>query len=195
MSDFGRISAILNSDTPDLWLTTGDSITHGPLWTNGRRSYPERFQERVRWELGKPKNRDFVIDTGVSGSTTNDLITTLADRVAAFALTSCRPCWGTNDVATTTGPTVHRADLRSAVNYVRALPDGAVPVVQTPNPIDVSPWPGRSSLGDYAQTMREAAAELDVVLIDHHAHGTSVAGRYPPPSSATDSTPTTAAIS
>ncbi|MEU7392626.1 SGNH/GDSL hydrolase family protein [Streptomyces tanashiensis] len=105
---------------------------------------------------------------------------TFADRVAAFALTSCRPCWGTNDVATTTGPTVHRANLRSAVDYVRALPDGAVPVVQTPNPIDVSPWPGRSSLGDYTQTMREAAAELDVVLIDHHAHGTSAAGRYPP---------------
>ena len=81
------------------------------------------------------------------------------------------------------------------MDYVRALPDGAVPVVQTPNPIDVSPWPGRSSLGDYTQTMREAAAELDVVLIDHHAHGTSAAGRYPPPSSATDSTPTTAAIS
>ncbi|MFB6899888.1 GDSL-type esterase/lipase family protein [Streptomyces hydrogenans] len=171
LADAGRISTILNSDTPAVWLTTGDSITHGALWTSGWRSYPEHFQERVRWELGKPKNSDFVIDTGVSGSTTNDLVARFADRVAAFRPRVVSIMLGTNDVATAaTGPTVFRANLRRLVTDIRALPDGAVPLLQTPNPLDTRLWPARASLGDYAQITREVATELDVVLIDHHAH-------------------------
>lgn len=54
--------------------------------------------------------------------------------------------------------------------HVRALPGSAVPLFQTPNPVDVNRWPNRAALADYAQIMREVAAELDVVLIDHHAH-------------------------
>ncbi|MFE5792823.1 GDSL-type esterase/lipase family protein [Streptomyces sp. NPDC056503] len=171
LADLGRVSAILNSDTPAVWLTTGDSITHGALWTNGWRSYPEHFQERVRWELGKPKNSDFVLDTGVSGCTTNDLVARFADRVAAFRPRVVSIMLGTNDVATAaTGPAVYRANLRRLVDQVRALPDGAVPLLQTPNPVDPNLWPGRASLGDYVRIMREVAAELDVVLVDHHAH-------------------------
>lgn len=171
LADLGRISAVLNSDTPAVWLTTGDSITHGALWTNGWRSYAEHFQERVRWELGKPKNSDFVIDTGVSGSTTNDLAAKFAERVVAFRPKVVSIMLGTNDVATaSTGPAVYRANLRRLVTDVRALPGGGIPLLQTPNPVDVNRWPNRTGLADYAQTMREVAAELDVVLIDHHAH-------------------------
>ncbi|MFB7361694.1 GDSL-type esterase/lipase family protein [Streptomyces hydrogenans] len=171
LADSGRISAILNSDTPAVWLTTGDSITHGALWTDGWRSYPEHFQERVRWELGKPKNSDFVLDTGVSGSTTNDLVARFTDRVAAFRPRVVSIMLGTNDVATAaTGPAVFRANLRTLVTEVRALPDAAVPLLQTPNPLDTRLWPARAALGDYARITREVATELDVVLIDHHAH-------------------------
>ncbi|MET9675483.1 GDSL-type esterase/lipase family protein [Streptomyces sp. NPDC006482] len=171
LADLGRISAILNSDTPAVWLTTGDSITHGALWTNGWRSYAEHFQERVRWELGKPKNSDFVIDTGVSGSTTKDLLAKFTERVSVFRPKVVSIMLGTNDAATaSTGPAVYRANLRSLVNDVRALPGGAIPLLQTPNPVDVNRWPNRAALADYARIMREVAAELEVVLIDHHAH-------------------------
>ncbi|MFF2777445.1 GDSL-type esterase/lipase family protein [Streptomyces sp. NPDC058052] len=171
LADLGRISTILNSDTPAVWLATGDSITHGALWTDGWRSYPEHFQERVRWELGKPKNSDFVIDTGVSGSTTQSLVTTFAERVAAFGPEVVSIMLGTNDAATaSTGPAVYRTNLRRLVSDVRALPGGAIPLLQTPNPVDVNQWPNRAALGDYAQIMREVAAELDVVLVDHHTH-------------------------
>ncbi|MFD4371138.1 GDSL-type esterase/lipase family protein [Streptomyces sp. NPDC058486] len=181
LPDFGRISAILNSDTPAVWLTTGDSITHGALWTNGWRSYPEHFQERVRWELGKPKNSDFVIDTGVSGSTTHDLVTKFAERVSAFSPEVVSIMLGTNDVATAaTGPGVYRANLRRLVADVRALPGGAIPLLQTPNPVDLNRWRNRAALGDYAQIMREVAAEQDVVLIDHHAHWLEVGGGTAP---------------
>ncbi|MFD4338047.1 GDSL-type esterase/lipase family protein [Streptomyces anulatus] len=177
LADFGRISSILNSDTPAVWLTTGDSITHGALWTNGWRSYPEHFQERVRWELGKPKNSDFVIDTGVSGSTTHDLVTKFAERVSAFGPEVVSIMLGTNDVATaSTRPDVYRANLRGLVAKVRALPGGAIPLLQTPNPVDVNRWPNRTALGDYARIMREVAAELHVVLIDHYKHWLEAGG-------------------
>ncbi|MFD4176177.1 SGNH/GDSL hydrolase family protein [Streptomyces anulatus] len=91
LADFGRISTILNSGTPASWAVTGDSITHGALWTNGWRIYAEHFQERIRWELGKPKNSDFVLDTGVSGSTTNDLRARFTERVVAFSLPGSSP--------------------------------------------------------------------------------------------------------
>ncbi|MFE0651980.1 GDSL-type esterase/lipase family protein [Streptomyces sp. NPDC059534] len=178
LADFGRISAILNSGTPAVWLITGDSITHGAVWTNGWRSYAEHFQERVRFELGKPKTSDFVIDTGVSGSTTDDLVARFADRVSAFRPKVVSIMLGTNDVATAAiGPAAYRANLRKLVTDVRALPGGgAVPLLQTPNPIDVNRWPQRAALPDYARIMRDVAAELDVVLVDHHAHWLETGG-------------------
>ncbi|MFD5187760.1 LamG-like jellyroll fold domain-containing protein [Streptomyces sp. NPDC058357] len=53
LADLGRISTVLNSDTPATRVVTGDSNTHGALHTNGWRSYPEHWTERVRWELGR----------------------------------------------------------------------------------------------------------------------------------------------
>ncbi|MFE5615775.1 GDSL-type esterase/lipase family protein [Streptomyces sp. NPDC056524] len=169
--DFGTLSSILNSSTPAVWLTTGDSITHGALWTNGWRSYCEHFQERLRYELGKPKHSDFVIDTGVSASTTNDLVAKFADRVSVFRPKVVSIMLGTNDAATaSTGRDVYRANLRKLVANVRALPGGAVPLLQTPNPVDLNRWPNHAALADYVTIMREVAEESGVVLIDHHAH-------------------------
>lgn len=171
LADFGALSGILNSDTPANWVITGDSITHGALWTNGWRSYAEHFQERVRWELGKPKNTDFVVDTGVSGATTDDLVAAFPQRVTAFSPRVVSIMLGTNDVATPgIGRAVYRANLVRLVDAVRALPGGVVPVLQTPNPVDLARWGNRTALGDYAETMREVAREHGVVLVDHHAH-------------------------
>ncbi|WP_448319726.1 GDSL-type esterase/lipase family protein [Streptomyces sp. CO7] len=171
LTDFGALSGFLNSDTPATWVITGDSITHGALWTNGWRSYTEHFQERVRWELGKAKNSDFVIDTGVSGSTTSDLLAAFSQRVTAFAPRVVSIMLGTNDVATPgIGQAVYRANLLRLVAAVRALPGGAVPVLQTPNPVDLTRWSNRAALGEYADIMRGVAQEQGVVLIDHHAH-------------------------
>ncbi|MDI3424172.1 GDSL-type esterase/lipase family protein [Streptomyces luteolus] len=181
VADFGRISAILNSDTPATWVVTGDSITHGALWTQGWRSYVEHFQERVRWELGKPKNSDFVIDTGVSGSTTSDLTAKFADRVSAFSPRVVSVMLGTNDVATTgIGVAEYRANLLKLISSIRALPGPAIPLLQTPNPVNTGTWPGRAALADCAQTMRDVAKQQDVVLIDHFAHWTNEYGSTPP---------------
>lgn len=123
LADLGRISTILNSNTPATWVITGDSITHGALHTNGWRSYPEHWTERVRWELGKPKNRDFVIDSGVSGATSAELVAQFGERVTAFAPEVVSIMIGTNDIATAgLGLDTYRANLVSLVRSVRALP-------------------------------------------------------------------------
>ncbi|MFJ6013853.1 GDSL-type esterase/lipase family protein [Streptomyces sp. NPDC092952] len=169
LADLGRISTILNSDTPATWVVTGDSITHGALHTNGWRSYPEHWTERVRWELGKPKNRDFVIDSGVSGATSADLVGAFTELVAAFAPKVVSVMIGTNDIATSgLGPEVYRSHLVSLVRSVRALPGAPVPVLQSPNPVDPAKWPGRVGLSRYAQVMGEVAADLGVVFVDHY---------------------------
>ncbi|MGW1188437.1 GDSL-type esterase/lipase family protein [Streptomyces sp. NPDC002559] len=172
-ADLGRISVILNSDTPATWVLTGDSITHGALHTDGWRSYPEHWTERVRWELGKPKNRDFVIDTGVSGATSAELVAGFAERIAAFSPEVVSIMIGTNDIATPgLGPEAYRANLVSLVRSVRALPGSPVPVLQSPNPVDPAKWPGRVGLSRYAQVMGEVAAQQNAVFVDHHTDWT-----------------------
>ncbi|MFI8091981.1 SGNH/GDSL hydrolase family protein [Streptomyces sp. NPDC086080] len=118
-----------------------------------------------------------MLGTGVSAATTGDLVAGLAQRVTAFSPQVVSIMLGTNDVATPgIGPAVFRANLVKLVKAVRRLPGGAIPLLQTPNPIDVSRWPERSALGDYARIMREVAEERKVVLVDHHAHWTESYG-------------------
>ncbi|MGW2108878.1 GDSL-type esterase/lipase family protein [Streptomyces sp. NPDC001948] len=170
LADLGRISTVLNSDTPATWVVTGDSITHGALHTHGWRSYPEHWTERVRWELGKPKNRDFVIDSGVSGATSAELVARFGERVTAFSPRVVSIMIGTNDIATSgLGPEAYRANLVSLVGSVRALPGSPVPVLQSPNPVDPAKWPGRVGLSRYAQVMGEVAAAQNVVFVDQYS--------------------------
>lgn len=169
LADLGRISTILNSGTPATWVITGDSITHGALHTNGWRSYPEHWMERVRWELGKPKNRDFMVDSGVSGATSAELVARFGERVTAFSPHVVSIMIGTNDIATAgLGLDAYRANLVSLVGSVRALPGSPVPVLQSPNPVDPAKWPGRVNLSQYARVMGEVAAQQNVVFVDHY---------------------------
>ncbi|MFF3291316.1 GDSL-type esterase/lipase family protein [Streptomyces sp. NPDC003023] len=172
--DMGRIATILNSDTPATWLFTGDSITHGALHTHGWRSYPEHWTERVRWELGKPKNRDFVIDTGVSGATSADLISEFDRRIRAFSPQVVSVMIGTNDIATAgLDPETYRQNLLRLVRSIRTLPGTPPVVLQSPNPVDPARWPGRVGLDRYAQVMGEVAEQERTVFVDHYRHWTA----------------------
>ena len=70
--DLDYISKKLKSDFPATWVFTGDSITHGASHTNGFRSYPEHFAERVRYEL--ERFQDIIINTGISGDTADKIL-------------------------------------------------------------------------------------------------------------------------
>ncbi|TXS38967.1 GDSL-type esterase/lipase family protein [Streptomyces sp. OR43] len=169
LADLGRISTILNGNTPATWVVTGDSITHGALHTHGWRSYPEHWMERVRWELGKPKNRDFMVDSGVSGATSAELVAQFGERVTTFSPHVVSIMIGTNDIATSgLGLDAYRANLVSLVRSVRALPGSPVPVLQSPNPVDPAKWPGRVNLSQYARVMGEVAAQEKAAFVDHY---------------------------
>src|SRR5690554_6909862 len=81
-SDLQILKQMLKKKEPNIWLFTGDSITHGAKHTHGHRSYPEVFQERVRWEISRV--RDIVINTGISGNAAGDILSDFEWRVARF---------------------------------------------------------------------------------------------------------------
>lgn len=71
-NDKELIAKYLKEKDPLIWVFTGDSITQGAKHTQGYRSYPEIFSERIRWELGR--GRDIIINTGISGNTTQTIL-------------------------------------------------------------------------------------------------------------------------
>src|SRR6185369_2185909 len=76
------VTHLLRGTQPTTWVFTGDSITHGALFTEGWRSFPEHFAERVRWELRR--FHDVVINTGVCGERSGGLLANLESRMLRF---------------------------------------------------------------------------------------------------------------
>ena len=92
-----KISALINGKVPLKWVFAGDSITQGAKHTFGSRSYPEIFAERIRWELGRP--RDFVINTAISGNTSKDVLHDFEWRIGQFKPNLVSLMIGTNDAS------------------------------------------------------------------------------------------------
>lgn len=161
-----RIRELLaEKSKPLTWVFTGDSITHGALHTFGWRSYPELFAERLRFELGRP--RDIVINTGISGDRTGGLLADFDWRVARFQPHVVSVMMGMNDC--TEGPDGRerfRTQLIQIVERIGALP-GAVPLLHTMNaitPLDT----GRKDLPAYVAIIREVAEARHLALVDHY---------------------------
>src|SRR5690554_5045874 len=97
-NDRELIAKSLKEKDPLIWVFIGDSITHGAKHTHGYRAYPEIFSERVRYELGRV--RDVVINTGISGNTTQNILDDFDWRVKQFNPRIVSLMIGTNDCAT-----------------------------------------------------------------------------------------------
>ena len=162
-TEMAKIKALLEKPEPIIWLLTGDSITHGALHTHGRRSYPEHFAERIRWELRRI--HDVVINTRISGDRVPGLASDLEHRVLRFQPTVVSIMMGMND--TTAGPEgceAFRAVYIKLVDRLRAESDALIPI-HTPNPITATAT-RRSDLPAYAQIVREVAEDRGVALCD-----------------------------
>jgi lysophospholipase L1-like esterase len=161
------IKELLGRKTPNIWLFTGDSITHGAKHTHGARSYPEVFAERIRWELGR--GRDMVVNTGISGHTTQLILDDFEWRVAQFKPSVVSLMIGTNDCAKPQlPPDVFRSNLEQLIDRIRDT--GAIPVLHTPNIIITTAAPERKRLPEYIPVMREVASKKQVVLVDNYKH-------------------------
>ncbi|WP_343702041.1 SGNH/GDSL hydrolase family protein [Chitinophaga sp.] len=165
--DRETVKELLQRKTPNTWLFTGDSITHGAKHTHGCRSYPEVFAERIRWELARV--RDVVINTGISGNTTQHILNDFEWRVARYSPSAVSLMIGTNDCAKPElPPAVFRKNLEQLVKKIRET--GAVPLLHTPNIIIVTGAPERRRLPEYIPVIREVAAAEGVLLIDHYKY-------------------------
>ncbi|HLU90092.1 MAG TPA: SGNH/GDSL hydrolase family protein [Cyclobacteriaceae bacterium] len=161
------IAKHLKEKDPLIWVFIGDSITHGAKHTHGYRSYPEVFSERVRYELGRV--RDVVINTGISGNTTQNILDDFDWRVKQFNPRIVSLMIGTNDCATGRIPiALYEKNLNLLVDKIRDL--DAIPILHTPNLIITSLDPSRAALEKYTGVIRKVASEAGVILVDNYKH-------------------------
>lgn len=164
-SDLEKIKKILADKEPAVWLFTGDSITHGVKHTHGERSYPEIFQERVRYELGR--YRDIVINTGISGHTTENLLKDFDWRIAHFKPAVVSIMIGTNDCAKEKVSRIdYRENLKTLTRKIREA--GTVPIFHTPNNIIIEKAPERETISEYVKIIHEVALEENLILVDNY---------------------------
>lgn len=157
---------------PVTWVFLGDSITQAVVHTHGARGYVEHFTERVRGELGRLS--DAVVNSGVSGAGTEDLLREFDWRAGRFAPDMVLVMFGTNDrQAGVDGVPAFRYRLDQIVQRGRDL--GATVVLQTPPPVAQQGEHPPASLVPYVDAVRSVAADLGVVLVDHFAHWVTVA--------------------
>lgn len=165
--DLDKIKKLILTKQPSIWLFTGDSITHGAKHTHGYRSYPEVFQERIRYEVSTSKN--IVINTGISGNTTQNILDDYAWRIDQFKPTVVSLMIGTNDCA--------RANMnidKFSVNLIQLIRQmragGSIPILHTPNVIIVADHPERKTFPSFIPVIREVAEKENVVLVDNYAY-------------------------
>lgn len=173
--DFEKISEHLQSkaSSPWTWVFYGDSITHGAAHTRGFRSFPEIFAERLRWEMRFLY--DVVINTGISGQTTVQLLdeNRYQWRVRRFAPDVVFILIGTNDIVKLKDAAIYRQNLLELVRRVRT--DGAIPVLQSYGSILRVPENDKymlryEKLPEFNHVIRQIAAEESVILIDHEKY-------------------------
>lgn len=167
LSDMDKLKEILKQKTPAIWVFTGDSITHGAKHTRGYRSYPEIFGERIRWEIGRV--RDIVINTGISGNTTQTILNDFDWRVRQFKPAVVSLMIGTNDCSKKDiTPDVFETNLDSLVNMIREL--RAIPILHTPNVIIKEKAPERANLSEYVSIIQSLAEKRSTILVDNWSY-------------------------
>ncbi|MDV3220055.1 SGNH/GDSL hydrolase family protein [Intrasporangium sp.] len=163
--DVDRLREVLVGP-PVTWTFLGDSITQGVTHTHGWRNFVELFAERVRGELGR--RGDAVINSGVAGSTANDLLSEFHWRAGRFAPDVLAVMFGTNDMLDSEeGVRGFRFRLDQIVQQSRDV--GATVILQTPPPVRADGPRTPEVLAHYAQTVRDVAEARGVVLVDHAA--------------------------
>ncbi len=164
--DQERITSLLKEKEPLIWVFVGDSITHGALHTHGYRSYPEIFGERIRYEIGRP--RDIVINTGISGNTTQSILSDFNWRIRQFKPDVVSLMIGTNDCATTRdiSPDAFEYNLDSLLTMFRDM--NSIPILHTPNIIIKEKAPERERLSEYVSITQNIAKSRDIILVDNY---------------------------
>ena len=170
--DLDKISSHLNckASSPWTWVFYGDSITHGAGCTGGRRTYPEIFAERIRWELRLL--HDIVINSAICGQTTVQLLneSQYEWRVRRFKPDAVFVLIGSNDIIKVREASRFHDNLAALTARIRN--DGAIPILQTCNPVQKVPENSNymrrfEAIPEFCGVIRQVAREESTILIDH----------------------------
>ena len=165
-NDLAKIKSIFDCKSSAVWLFTGNSITQGAKHTHGQRAYPEIFAERIRWEMGR--GTDVIINTAISGHTSQQILDDFELRVARFQPDVVVLMVGTNDASNNKiSVNQFESNLLQLVREIRKK--NAIPVLLTPNPIITDKAPDRKDLEKYVIKIREVAERNHVILVDNWA--------------------------
>lgn len=157
------VRQLLKGRDPVRWVFAGDSITQGAKHTFGYRAFPEIFAERVRWEMRR--GRDVVINSAISGSTSEDILDDFEWRIAQFRPNVVLLMIGTNDAAyPSITPNSFGNTIRKLVGCM--VDGGAIPTLITPNPILKAAAPKRQRLDEFAVVLRETAGTMNMHCLD-----------------------------
>lgn len=178
LPDYAALHRLVDDTTkPILWLFEGDSITHGSRHTKGFRSYPEHWQELVKWELNwKDETKDqrctdIIVNAAVSGATATSCLAHADWRLKQFCPQVVFFNFGVNDIRQIGDVNRYRADLTELVKMARSK--DAIPVLMVPS-LCLNP---HHRCGEYEQAVRELADQEKVLLVDHGAYWREVAGQ------------------
>lgn len=163
--DQERLHEVL-AGPPVTWVFVGDSITQGVVHTHGARSYVELFTERVRGELGRLG--DTVVNSGVAGSTAEDVLGEFDWRAGRFAPDVIFVMFGTNDMLAGADD-VRGFSYRLDQIVQRGRDVGATVVLQTPPPVLAEGTRTPELMAAYAAAVRSVADEVGAVVVDHAA--------------------------
>lgn len=164
-ADYALMQALTAREEPVTWVFAGDSITHGCMHTDYLRNYQEHFTQALK--ATPERARDTVVNTGVSGATTRELMEYFNAWVADYQADVVFLCFGMNDCATDgITPESYAGNLREAVRRIRAA--GAIPVLQTPNTSN-----RQRKLRPYLEAARALVRQEEILLIDHNAFWSS----------------------
>lgn len=120
-ADYALMQALTARKEPVTWVFAGDSITHGCMHTDYLRNYQEHFTQALK--ATPERARDTVVNTGVSGATTRELMEYFNAWVADYQADVVFLCFGMNDCATDgITPESYAGNLREAVRRIRVSP-------------------------------------------------------------------------
>jgi lysophospholipase L1-like esterase len=113
--------------------------------------------------------RDIVINTGISGNTTQTILSDFDWRIRQFKPTVVSLMIGTNDCSNKDMTIdVFEQNLESLLGMTRKL--NAIPIFHTPNVIMKDKAPGRERLSEYVTVIQKMAESKEVLLVDNYTY-------------------------
>lgn len=157
------------------WLFMGDSITHGAAHTHGYDSIPQLFEKYLKEDLGRTD--DIVINTAVSGATTDRTIENIEQRMVKYHPDIVSVMLGTNDTINAE----YKTKLETIVTAIREVNPDALIIFRSPTPAKNNPYAAKLPGENGSVALMKSVAEKDgkILFIDQYTDWNEEIEAYP----------------